>query len=210
MTNVVTNLDEAIKNIDRYQTAVREEPALAKLMTQAHAWYAVKSSDGTWLFAPSKFIGYAGNNAKAYFSEAHIRDGRSTEAALKNWFAVVPSGTRRGAELEDALREFLKNHGHSGPRKNARICVLKEVLASDAGVMATEVRDRIRIDAGICGGRPHIRGTRVRVSDILDLLSNGVSQSEILADYPYLQEEDMRAASACGAAASQHRIIPIT
>ena len=78
---------------------------------------------------------------------------------------------------------------------------------SDADIMAIEVRDRIGIDAGICGGRPHIRGTRVRVSDILDLFAHGVSESEILADYPYLCEEDMRAALAFGAAASKHRVI---
>ena len=210
MTYVVANLGEAIENIDRYQTAVREEPELAKLMKQAHAWYAVKSNDGTWLFAPSKFIGYTGNNANAYLSEAHDRDGRSTEAALKNWFAVALSDTRRGAELDDALRKFLRTHGHSGPRKNARICVLKEVPGSDADIMATEVQDRIHIDVGICGGRPHIRGTRVRVSDILDLLANGVSQSEVLADYPYLCKEDMRAALAFGAAASKHRVILVT
>ena len=208
MTNVVANLDEAVKNIYRYQTEVRQEPELAKLMKQAHAWYAVRSNDGTWRFAPSKFIGYAGNNAKAYLSEAHYRDGRSTEAALKNWFDVAPSNNRRGTELDGALRRFLGTYGHSsGPRKNARICVLKEILASDADIIASEVRDRIHIDVGICGGRPHIRGTRVRVSDILDLLANGVSQSEILADYPYLREEDMRAALAFGAAASKHRVI---
>ena len=70
-----------------------------------------------------------------------------------------------------------------------------------------EVRDRIHIDASICGGRPHIRGTRVRVADILELLAEGVSQEEILVDYPYLGEADLRAALAFGAAASAHRII---
>ncbi len=69
------------------------------------------------------------------------------------------------------------------------------------------VRERIRIDASICGGRPHIRGTRVRVADILELLAEGVSQEDILADYPYLSEADLRAALAFGAAASAHRII---
>lgn len=56
--------------------------------------------------------------------------------------------------------------------------------------------ERIHVDARICGGRPHIRGTRVRVSDILDLLANGIPRSEILADYPYLNEADLRAALA--------------
>ena len=70
-----------------------------------------------------------------------------------------------------------------------------------------EVRARIHIDAAICGGRPHVRGTRVRVADILEMLAAGVPQEEILADYPYLSEADLRAALAFGAAASAHRII---
>lgn len=210
MASVVANLDEAIDNVRQYQIEVLKEPELAKLMKQVHAWYAIKSNDGTWRFAPSKFIGYAGNNARAYLVEAPNRDGRSPEAVLKNWFVVVPSDTRRGAELNEALRNFLKSHGHSGPRKGARICVLKEVSASDADIMAIEIRDRIRIDTGICGGRPHIRGTRVRVSDILELFAHGVSEPEILADYPYLCEEDMRAALAFGAAASEHRVILVS
>ena len=59
----------------------------------------------------------------------------------------------------------------------------------------------------ICGGRPHIRGTRVRVSDILDLLASGATESDILVDYPYLSEADLRAALAFGAAATGHRLI---
>ena len=67
---------------------------------------------------------------------------------------------------------------------------------------------RICIDPAICAGRPHIRGTRVRVSDILSLMASGASSTEILADYPYLSEEDLRAALAYGATASDHRILP--
>ena len=70
-----------------------------------------------------------------------------------------------------------------------------------------EVRDRVHIDTAICGGRPHIRGTRVRVSDILNLLANGVESSDVLTDYPCLNEADLRAALAFGAEASKHRII---
>ncbi|MDE0391605.1 MAG: DUF433 domain-containing protein [Rhodospirillales bacterium] len=70
-----------------------------------------------------------------------------------------------------------------------------------------EVRTRIHVDTSICGGRPHIRGTRVRVADILEMLAEGVPQEDILADYPYLSEADLRAALAFGAAASAHRII---
>ena len=45
------------------------------------------------------------------------------------------------------------------------------------------------------------------MSDILDLLASGVSPSEILGDYPYLSEADLRAALAYGAAATEHRVI---
>ena len=73
--------------------------------------------------------------------------------------------------------------------------------------MSDELQARIHVDAAICGGRPYLRGTRVRVSDILDLLASGVPQSEILVDHPYLSEADLRAALAFGAAASAHRVI---
>ena len=59
-------------------------------------------------------------------------------------------------------------------------------------------------------GGPHIRGTRVRVCDILDLLASGLQPKDILADYPYLDESDVRAALAYGAASSSHRGIVVS
>ncbi len=53
---------------------------------------------------------------------------------------------------------------------------------------------RITIEPGKCGGRPCIRGMRIRVSDILALLGAGASFDEILADYPSLEADDIRAA----------------
>lgn len=50
---------------------------------------------------------------------------------------------------------------------------------------------RITVDPAICGGRPCLRGTRVRVKDVLDLLAADVSREEILADYPYLEAGDI-------------------
>ena len=52
---------------------------------------------------------------------------------------------------------------------------------------------RIAIDPEICGGRPTIAGTRMRVSDILEMLGQGVSEQEIAADFPYVTVEDIRA-----------------
>ncbi|MEQ1613066.1 MAG: DUF433 domain-containing protein [Hyphomicrobiaceae bacterium] len=53
---------------------------------------------------------------------------------------------------------------------------------------------RITIKSDLCGGRPTIRGMRIRVQDILDLLAAGAGRAEILEDYPYLEEGDITAA----------------
>ncbi|CAN5830907.1 DUF433 domain-containing protein [soil metagenome] len=53
---------------------------------------------------------------------------------------------------------------------------------------------RITINPDQCGGRPCIRGMRIRVVDILNLLASGTDREEILEDYPYLEPEDISAA----------------
>jgi len=55
-----------------------------------------------------------------------------------------------------------------------------------------------------CGGRPCIRGMRIRVKDILDLLAAGMSPETILKDYPYLEKEDIQATLEFAAAQSDH------
>ncbi len=57
-----------------------------------------------------------------------------------------------------------------------------------------ELMDRIAVDPGQCGGRPCIRGMRIRVSDVLDLLANGLSPEEIVDEMPDLEVEDVYAA----------------
>ncbi len=47
---------------------------------------------------------------------------------------------------------------------------------------------------GLCGGRPTIRGMRIRVADVLDLLAAGETREVILEDYPYLEDADITAA----------------
>jgi uncharacterized protein (DUF433 family) len=53
--------------------------------------------------------------------------------------------------------------------------------------------DRITIDPEQCGGRPCIRGMRIRVSDVLDLLANGLSSKQVLQELPDLEVEDLAA-----------------
>lgn len=55
---------------------------------------------------------------------------------------------------------------------------------------------RVTIDPAQCGGRPCLRGLRIRVRDVLDLLAEGASKDEILADYPMLEPGDIAAATA--------------
>lgn len=69
--------------------------------------------------------------------------------------------------------------------------------------------DRITIDPEVCGGHPCIRGMRVRVKDILELLANGASQHQILEDFPYLEAEDISAALAYAARQADHTVIEV-
>jgi uncharacterized protein (DUF433 family) len=69
--------------------------------------------------------------------------------------------------------------------------------------------ERISIDPSVCGGKPCIRGTRIWVSLILDLLADGMAEAEVRSEYPQLAHEDVLAAIAYGAEASRERVIPI-
>jgi len=56
-----------------------------------------------------------------------------------------------------------------------------------------EFANRITVDPEQCGGRPCIRGMRIRVSDVLDLLANGLTPEQVLEELPDLELEDIRA-----------------
>lgn len=71
----------------------------------------------------------------------------------------------------------------------------------------SERLNRITIDDAQCGGRPCIRGMRIRVTDILELISAGASFEEILQDYPYLEREDILAAVEYAARQTDHPIM---
>jgi len=70
--------------------------------------------------------------------------------------------------------------------------------------------ERITIEAGKCGGRPCVRGKRIRVTDVLDLLSNGASYGEILEDYPFLEEDDILACIAYASKMTDHVVLQPT
>ena len=59
--------------------------------------------------------------------------------------------------------------------------------------------ERISIDPAVCGGKPCIKGTRIWVSLLLDFLADGMTEAELLAEYPQLVHEEVLAAIAYGA-----------
>ena len=73
--------------------------------------------------------------------------------------------------------------------------------------MNPERLKRITVDEGKCGGRPCMRGYRMRVTDVLELLAAGASFEEILADYPFLEPEDIYAAIEYAARQSDQAIL---
>jgi uncharacterized protein (DUF433 family) len=73
--------------------------------------------------------------------------------------------------------------------------------------MTATLLDRITVNPQQCGGRPCIRGMRIRVRDVLDMLADGATQEEILADYPDLEAEDIRAAIAYAARYLDHSVL---
>lgn len=67
--------------------------------------------------------------------------------------------------------------------------------------------DRITFNPEQCGGRPCIRGMRIRVKDVLEMLAANVSEKEILEDFPYLEPDDIRACLEYAAQEVDHPIL---
>ena len=70
-----------------------------------------------------------------------------------------------------------------------------------------KLMERITMEPGKCGGRPCIRGLRVRVTDVLGMLAEGATAQEILKDFPYLEADDIKATLAYAARQSDHAVL---
>lgn len=73
----------------------------------------------------------------------------------------------------------------------------------------TDLSERITINPKQCGGRPCIRGMRIRVTDVLDLFANGLTADEILEEMPDLEREDLSAALQYASRKIDHPILPV-
>jgi uncharacterized protein (DUF433 family) len=69
--------------------------------------------------------------------------------------------------------------------------------------------ERITFNPGQCGGRPCIRGMRIRVVDVLDLLASGLTQEQVLDELPDLQLEDIEASLKYASSKLNHPIIAV-
>ncbi len=72
-----------------------------------------------------------------------------------------------------------------------------------------ELLSRISVNPNVCFGKPCIKGTRIWVSLLLDMLADGMSIEDILKEYPHLKREDVLAAMAYGAEMSRERYVDV-
>ena len=88
---------------------------------------------------------------------------------------------------------------------------LIDLLYRDAyySSMNADLLNRITSNPRQCGGRPCIRGMRIRVKDVLDMLAGGATEAEILQDYPYLEADDIRACLEYASAQVDHAVVMV-
>jgi len=75
--------------------------------------------------------------------------------------------------------------------------------------METDLLKRITVEKDKCGGKPCIRNMRIRVKDVLDMLASGMTNQEILDDYPYLENDDIRAVLMYAARQFDHPVLNV-
>ena len=73
----------------------------------------------------------------------------------------------------------------------------------------TSLLNRITYNPNQCGGRPYLRGMRIRVKDVLEMLADGASEKDILESYPYLEREDIQASLQYAAAQADHAVVSL-
>ncbi len=119
-----TSATQVISAIENFGHDVPNNKALQARLSFARAWYAVKSQTGSWMFGPSKFIGYSDMNAAKYLATSDKGlDGRKTEAILQQWFTEIPTSEDLHHELKSALFDYLSQFGKV-PSTKTRISII--------------------------------------------------------------------------------------
>jgi uncharacterized protein (DUF433 family) len=81
------------------------------------------------------------------------------------------------------------------------------IAATSSQLPHVNFLERITVDPEQCGGKPCIRGLRIRVKDVLEMLGSGMSEADILAEFPYLESDDIRASQLYAARLTDHTVL---
>ncbi len=117
----------------------------------------------------------------------------------KTLFGVLANETAGGRPAALTRLQTESSIRHEFDARNPRRLIFSQV----------NYLDRITYNPAQCGGRPCIRGMRMRVKDVLDLLAADVPEAEILADYPDLEAEDIKACLQYAAAQADHAVFKV-
>lgn len=119
----------------------------------------------------------------------------------EDWPFVLAAGrevalrsSRKSTAMARHRPGMLTAERHSGHAPRARSSYIPTLEPPKDCPAMPELLERITVNPQQCGGRPCIRGMRIRVVDILDMLAAGMTREEILADYPDLEADDITAA----------------
>jgi len=111
---------------------------------------------------------------------------------------VAGRGSIPGLEHERSVAQIeTKRSGLNWIERYRKRDILSRVTAIDGEELMANLLERITINPDQCGGRPCIRGMRIRVIDVLDLFAAGLTSEQILEEMPDLETEDLRAALQC-------------
>lgn len=160
MSAIVSTLSQALRGIEHYGPELKRSEELQGRIAFARAWYAHKSEDGAWHFAPSKFCGYKGMTAEEYLND-DPRDGRRAERQLQSWFTQVPETDELYEELSESLTAFLDKFGKP-PSAAIRINVTNEFFRN-CGSVGDAPRERIVADLLIAVAQGLTPAERARV-----------------------------------------------
>ena len=111
--------------------------------------------------------------------------------------------------LRDSYQVLLGRGPRTEPSPTPHASTVTGLSLKPSSVMLREMKllERITVEPDKCGGRPCIRGMRIRVTDILGMLAEGVPHDEILRDFPYLEPDDIKAALAYAARQADHAVL---
>jgi hypothetical protein len=126
---LVQSVDDAVKAVRTFPSALRASPGLQDRLPNARAWFALPD-DGRWIFAPAKWVGYREMTPERYLADASTAmDGRKVEKRLRQWFEPLEPHTPQHGELHGALAAFLGLYDKQ-PNGVARISLLNAAASA--------------------------------------------------------------------------------